>query len=163
VLTPRKRPALPNLGPEPMPERARIRPPRPSDAPALAQLAGELGYPTSEETMLGRLAALDPTDAAVMVSTDADDVPTGWCQVEMHRSLVEPLSALIMGLVVGEGHRSVGTGAELLAAAERWARACGCRQLVVATRITRERAHGFYAREGFAVSKTSYFLTKPLD
>ena len=36
-------------------------------------------------------------------------------------------------------------------------------RLVVATRITRERAHQFYAREGFGVSKTSYFLTKALD
>jgi GNAT superfamily N-acetyltransferase len=68
-----------------------------------------------------------------------------------------------MGLVVGEAHRSARIGAELLAAAEHWARARGCRELVVATRITRERAHRFYAREGFAVSKTSYFLTKPLD
>jgi GNAT superfamily N-acetyltransferase len=146
-----------------MTERVRIRPPLPSDAPALAALAGELGYPTSEEAVLGRLAALDPIDAAVMVATDAKDVPTGWCQVEMHRKLVEPESALIMGLVVGEGHRSAGIGADLLQAAERWARARGCRQLVVATRITRERAHRFYAREGFTVSKTSYFLTKSLD
>jgi GNAT superfamily N-acetyltransferase len=81
----------------------------------------------------------------------------------LHRSLVEPLSALIMGLVVGEGHRSTRIGARLLDAAERWARAHGCRQMVVATRITRERAHRFYAREGYSVAKTSYFLTKALD
>ncbi|MGZ6213471.1 MAG: N-acetyltransferase family protein [Candidatus Limnocylindria bacterium] len=141
----------------------RLRPPLPTDAPALAALAGELGYPTSAEAILGRLAALHPTEAAVIVSTDADDVPTGWCHVEMRRTLVEPLSALIVGLVIGDGHRSAGVGAELLGAAERWARARGCRQLVVATRVTRERAHRFYAREGFEVSKTSYFLTRPLD
>ena len=146
-----------------MAEAARIRPPLPGDAPALAALAGELGYPTSAESLLGRLASLHPTDAAVLVSTDADDVPTGWCHVEMHRTLVEPTSALIVGLVIGEGHRSAGIGAELLAAAEAWARARGCRRLVVATRITRERAHRFYAREGYEVSKTSYFLTKALD
>lgn len=146
-----------------MPEGVRVRPPIPSDAPALAALAGELGYPTSPEALLGRLAALHPTDAAVLVSTDADDVPTGWCHVEMRRTLVEPMSALIVGLVIGEGHRSAGIGAELLAAAEAWARARGCTRLVVATRITRERAHQFYAREGYEVSKTSYFLTKVLD
>jgi GNAT superfamily N-acetyltransferase len=146
-----------------MADGRRLRPPLPGDAPALAALAGELGYPTSTEELLGRLAALHPTDAAVIVATDADDRPTGWCQVELHRSLVEPMSALVLGLVVGEGNRSAGVGAELLAAAERWARARGCRKLVVATRITRERAHRFYAREGFEVSKTSYFLTKALD
>ena len=141
----------------------RLRPPLPTDAPALAALAGELGYPTSPDVLLGRLAALHATDAAVFVSTDMQDVPTGWCHVEMRRTLVEPVSALILGLVIGEGHRSGGIGAALLGAAERWARARGCRQLVVATRITRERAHRFYAREGYEVSKTSYFLTKALD
>jgi len=146
-----------------MAEAVRVRPPLPGDAPALAALAGELGYPTSPEVLLGRLAALHPTDAAVIVSTDADDVPTGWCHVEMRRTLVEPMSALIVGLVIGEGHRSAGIGAVLLGAAEAWARARGCQRLVVATRITRERAHQFYAREGYEVSKTSYFLTKSLD
>ena len=146
-----------------MPDAVRIRPPLPADAPALAALAGELGYPTDPEALLGRLAALNPTDAAVIVSTDANDQPTGWCHVELHRSLVDPMSALILGLVVGEGYRSTGIGASLLAAAEAWARARGCQRLVVATRITRERAHRFYAREGYEVSKTSYFLTKALD
>jgi GNAT superfamily N-acetyltransferase len=144
-------------------EAVRVRPPLPGDAPILAALAGELGYPTDAESLLGRLAALHPTDAAVLVSTDPDDLPTGWCHVEMRRTLVEPMSALIAGLVIGEGHRSAGIGAALLAAAEAWARARGCQRMVVATRITRERAHRFYAREGYEVSKTSYFLTKPLD
>ena len=146
-----------------MPDAVRIRPPLPADAPALAALAEELGYPTDAEALLGRLTTVHPTDAAVIVSTDAQDHPTGWCHVELHRSLVEPISAMILGLVVGEGHRSAGIGAALLAAAEAWGRARGCRRLVVATRITRERAHQFYAREGYEVSKTSYFLTKALD
>ena len=140
----------------------RLRPPLPSDAPALAALAGELGYPTSTEELLARLASLHPTDAAVIVAADASNVPTGWCHVEMHRTLVEPRSALIVGLVIGETHRSAGIGAELLAAAEGWARARGCVRMVVATRVTRERAHRFYAREGYAVAKSSYFLTKSL-
>ena len=146
-----------------MADPVRLRPPLPSDAPALAALAGELGYPTDVEALLGRLAALHPTDAAVIVSTDAGNAPTGWCQVELFHTLVEPLSALITGLVVGEAHRSEGIGAALLEAAEGWARARSCRRMVVATRITRARAHRFYAREGYVVSKTSYFLAKPLD
>lgn len=146
-----------------MADPARLRPPLPADVAALAVLAGELGYPTDGEELLGRLAAVHPTDAAVIVATDANDTPTGWCHVEVRRTLVEPLSALIVGLVVGEGHRSAGIGAVLLDAAEQWARARGCQRLVVATRITRERAHRFYAREGYVVNKTSYFLTKALD
>ncbi len=146
-----------------MADTASVRPPKPSDGAVLAMLAGELGYPTDTEAMLGRLASLSPTNAAVMVATDANDAPIGWCHVEMRRTLVEPMSALIVALVIGEGHRSEGAGATLLQAAERWARARGCHHLVVATRITRERAHRFYAREGFEVSKTSYFMTKALN
>jgi len=141
----------------------RIRPPIPSDAAALAALAGELGYPTSAEALLGRLVALHPTDAAVMVATDAADRPIGWCHVELRRTLVEPLSALVMGMVVAEGHRSSRIGSQLLEAVERWAGARGCERMVIATRLTRERAHAFYTREGYAVSKASYFLTKLLD
>lgn len=146
-----------------MADAVRLRPPLPSDAPTLAALAGELGYPTDAEQLLGRLAALSPTDAALIVAADAADAPIGWCQVELFRTLIEPLSALIVGLVVGDGHRSEGIGVALLEAAEGWARARDCRRMVVATRITRERAHRFYAREGYAVNKTSYFLDKPLD
>jgi GNAT superfamily N-acetyltransferase len=146
-----------------MADAARLRPPIPSDAAALAALADELGYPTDAEQLLGRLAALSPTDAAVIVATDPSDTPTGWWHVELFRTLVEPASALMVGLVVGDGHRSAGVGVALLGAAEGWARARGCRRMVVATRVTRERAHRFYAREGYVVSKTSYFLNKPLD
>lgn len=147
----------------PVAHAALVRPPKPTDAPFLAALAGELGYPTDSEALLGRLASLNSTDAAVMVATDAGDVPIGWCHVEMRRTLLEPMSALIVALVIGDGHRSAGVGATLLQAAERWARARGCHRLVVATRITRERAHRFYGREGFEVSKTSYFMTKALN
>lgn len=148
--------------PEPRRSPIGIRSPVPSDAPALAALAGELGYPTSAEALLGRLAALHPTDAAVMVATDPADRAIGWCHVEVRRTLVEPLSALVLGMVVTDRRRSSRIGAQLLEAVERWAIARGCVRMVIATRLTRERAHAFYAREGYTVSKTSYFLAKTL-
>ena len=55
-----------------MADTASVRPPKPSDGAILAMLAGELGYPTDTEAMLGRLASLSPTNAAVMVATDAN-------------------------------------------------------------------------------------------
>ena len=60
-----------------MADPIRVRSAVPGDAPALAALAGELGYPSGAEELLGRLAALNPTDAAVIVSADADNQPTG--------------------------------------------------------------------------------------
>jgi hypothetical protein len=32
----------------------------------------------------------------------------------------------------------------------------------VATRVTRERAHRFYLREGFALDKTSHIFERPI-
>jgi GNAT superfamily N-acetyltransferase len=67
-----------------------------------------------------------------------------------------------MALVVDERARGAGVGRELVASAEAWAVARGCRRLTVATRITRERAHRFYLREGFSLDKTSHVFQKPL-
>ena len=98
----------------------------------------------------------------MLVACDPDDRPLAWGQVELRRTLVEPLSAQVMGLVVADGRRSSGIGRDLLAALERWATERGCRRMLVGTRVTRERAHRFYARAGYEVLKTSYFLVKPL-
>ncbi len=67
-----------------------------------------------------------------------------------------------MGLVVDDEHRSAGIGGALLEAAEAWALDRGCADLLVATRVTRERAHGFYRRHGYALLKTSHCFSRRL-
>jgi GNAT superfamily N-acetyltransferase len=147
----------------PMTTTLAIRPPRGQDAAALAVLSGQLGYPASTQELEDRLAAVAGNDhAAVLVATDASDRPIGWVHVELKRTLVAPLTAQIMGLVVDAASRGGGVGSELLRAAEAWAADRGCRQMVVGTRITRERAHRFYSREGYTLQKTSHFLVKAL-
>ena len=130
----------------------------------LAELSTQLGYPTTAAELEARLAAVASNDhAAVLVATaDATDRPIGWVHVELKRTLVAPLTAQIMGLVVDAEARGGGIGRELLLAAEAWAARRGCRQMVVGTRITRERAHRFYSREGYSLQKTSHFLEKRL-
>jgi GNAT superfamily N-acetyltransferase len=101
-------------------------------------------------------------DAAVLVAADGADRPIGWIHVELKRTLVAPLSAQVMGLVVEDAARSAGIGRELLQAGEAWAAARGCERMLVGTRVTRARAHRFYEREGYAIAKTSYFFEKEL-
>jgi GNAT superfamily N-acetyltransferase len=140
-----------------------VRPARPDDAGVLADLATQLGYPSSPSELAERLPhVLEAADAAVLVATDADDRPIGWLHVELKRSLVAPLAAQVMGLVVDEGARGRGVGAELLRRAEQWAAARGCHALLVATRVTREDAHRFYRREGYRLLKTSHVFEKEL-
>ena len=130
----------------------------------MAALSGQLGYPVGTDELAERLAALRAVEhAAVLVAADAGGRPVGWIHVEMRRTLVAPLTAQVMGLVVDQTIRSGGIGRELLHAAEAWAAARGCRRMLVGTRVTRERAHRFYQREGYAIEKTSYFFGKELE
>jgi GNAT superfamily N-acetyltransferase len=141
----------------------RIRPMTPADSPLVADLTTQLGYPSSPEETTERLAALleRPDDNAVLVAED-EGRPVGWVHVELFRSLDSGLQANIGGLVVDESHRNHRIGAALLQAAEGWARDRGAPTMVVRSRVTRERAHRFYVREGYTMIKTSHVYEKPL-
>ncbi|HEX6139312.1 MAG TPA: GNAT family N-acetyltransferase [Candidatus Limnocylindria bacterium] len=140
-----------------------VRAPRGSDAAALAELSRQLGYEVGDDEAGERLQAVTANgDAALLVATDDGDRPIGWVHVELKRSLLAPLSAQVMGLVVDERFRNDGIGRDLLVAAEAWAVERGCVAMLVGSRVTRERAHRFYQREGYEIQKTSYFFHKPL-
>ena len=141
----------------------RIRPMKPADAPLVAELTTQLGYPATAEETGERLAALTarPEEHAVLVAED-DGSALGWVHVRLLTSLESGRKADIGGLVVDDDHRGAGIGAELLAAGEAWARERGVTTMVVRSRIVRERAHRFYEREGYALVKTSHVFEKPL-
>lgn len=139
-----------------------IRPATLGDVPLIADLNGQLGYPAPEPEVEARLeAVLASDDHAVLVATE-DDRPIGWVHVAVERGLEASRVACLRGLIVDERHRSGGIGRLLIGAAEEWARAHGCQTVIVRTRVTRERAHRFYRREGFELDKTSHVFGKPL-
>lgn len=141
----------------------KIRRARMSDAASLAKLAGELGYPTTTPEMRIRLRRLRPAaDNAVFVAENGDREVIGWLHVTVSRLLEVPLCAEVEGLVVAERHRSAGAGAQLLDAAEQWARKRKCVNMSVRSNVLRERAHGFYGRHGYEHIKTQKAFLKPL-
>jgi len=141
----------------------RIRPMTGADAPFVADLTTQLGYPSTAEEAAERLASLAerPTEHAALVAEE-DGNAVGWVHVALVPALAMDLTADIGGLVVDDAHRSGGIGAELLAAAEAWAREHGAARMVVRSRIARERAHQFYERKGYALIKTSHVFEKSL-
>ncbi len=142
--------------PHPDPPAPAIRAVRLTDAPAVAALTTELGYPVSETDQRRRLAALiASSNDAVLVATDAGDAPVAWIHVRRRVSLAADGEAQVMGLVVDARHRSAGLGSRLLTAAEAWARQHGARTMRVQSRLERERAHRFYERAGYRMVKTS--------
>lgn len=139
-----------------------VRPMAPADAPRVAELAGQLGYPSTAQEVADRFREIGerPTDVVLVATLEADVI--GWIHVTRVASLAASDVALIGGLVVDEAHRSDGVGARLLEAAEAWAREHGATTITVSSRVTREGAHRFYAREGYELSKTSHVFVKPL-
>jgi GNAT superfamily N-acetyltransferase len=140
-----------------------VRAARPADATRLAELSCELGYPAESDEIAARLPfLLEHPDHILVVATDDTDVPTGWLHALVRRQLESDAFVQIVGLVVGETQRSRGIGAELLRAAEAWARTVGVRQVRVRSNVTRSRAHGFYLRAGYTLRKTSHLFVKEI-
>jgi len=141
-----------------------IRPARTYDAPAIAELGGQLGYAASRQQIATRLAGIESERSSrVLVAEDAAGNVIGWLHVAARTQLTEDACAEILGLVVDENARGAGVGADLIRAAEAWARAAGCTRIRVRSRETRERAHKFYEREGYTRNKVQIVLHKALD
>jgi GNAT superfamily N-acetyltransferase len=141
----------------------KIRRAKSNDAPRLAELAGQLGYPTTKEQMRQRLRGIQPAaQHAIFVADSAKDGVVGWLHVSKQPLLESDIRAEVNGLVVAEGQRSLRAGARLLAAAEQWARKRGCKSMSVRSNVIRERAHKFYERNGYEHYKTQKSFRKPL-
>jgi GNAT superfamily N-acetyltransferase len=141
----------------------KIRRAKAADALRLAELAGQLGYPTTPAQLRERFRRIQPASQhAIFVAESAKDGVIGWLHVSRQPLLEEELRAEVNGLVVADGQRSLGAGARLLDAAEDWARKRGCKGMSVRSNVIRERAHKFYERNGYEHYKTQKSFRKPL-
>lgn len=139
----------------------------PEDADALAELAGQLGYPVTTPEMRDRIAAIQCQDATAEIwiaRNGGEEKILGWIHLAR-----EPLSALvpakaeILALVVDQAERGKGIGSTLVKFAEIWAKERGILTVRVRSNIARKEAHRFYQREGYSLGKTSHVFTKDLD
>jgi GNAT superfamily N-acetyltransferase len=141
----------------------KIRRARPTDAASIAELSAELGYPATTQQITARLLRLLPkTKHALFVAEVPGPRLVGWIHVSAVNLIESDLRAEVNGLIVADAHRSLGAGAKLLAAAEDWARNCGCHAVNVRSNVVRERAHKFYERQGYEHYKTQKAFRKPL-
>ncbi|HKR64314.1 MAG TPA: GNAT family N-acetyltransferase [Thermoanaerobaculia bacterium] len=134
-----------------------IRAARAEDAAVIADLNGQLGYPTSAAEMAERLATIG--NDAVLVATQGEIV-IAWIQVAITSSLESGAFAEIRGLIVDESHRSARIGAALVAAGEAWVRERGIARIRVRSNVIRERTHRFYERLGYVGKKSQRVFDK---
>ncbi|MEZ5319123.1 MAG: GNAT family N-acetyltransferase [Vicinamibacterales bacterium] len=142
-----------------------LRRARPDDAPVMAALAGELGYPTAPAAMTARLAIVAARpDEIVLVAQPAPGTPTiaGWIHVFAAVRLESEPYGEVGGLIVSADVRGGGLGHALLAAGEAWARRQGCMDMRVRSNAVRQRAHTFYERCGYRSPKTQRVFVKGL-
>ena len=142
-------------------ERSKIRAPRPGDAPRLAALSTQLGYPASADDIAGRLVRLlERSDHCLRVAESPAGEAIGWVHAEERQILEAAAWCEIVGLVVDAGHRGSGAGRALVTEVEAWARARGLRTVKVRSNVTREESHPFYLRLGYARIKTQHVYLK---
>jgi len=106
--------------------------------------------------------ALKDRDGACFVAESREGGLIGWIHVSTMPLLEVERRAEVNGLVVDETTRSRGAGVVLLAAAEKWARGKRCKSMSVRSNVLRERAHGFYLRNGYEHYKTQKAFRKEL-
>ncbi len=141
----------------------RIRQATIDDAPQLAVLATQLGYPSSPADVVARLRAIFADHShVVFVAVLPGSGACAFAHVCAGIALESGPRAELLGLVTDAALRSRGLGALLVAQAERWAQAKGLGTLCVRCNVVRPDAHRFYERLGFQCSKTQKYFRKSL-
>src|SRR5580704_2442126 len=101
-----------------------IRPALEADCARIAELAGQLSYPSTAEEITQRMTEMKgAADHVVFVAALASGEIAGWIAVFIYRTVEADARAEVSGLVVDERFRSQRIGERLLARSEEWARA----------------------------------------
>jgi GNAT superfamily N-acetyltransferase len=127
-----------------------IREARPEDSEAVADLLGELGYPTDAARFERRLDRIerDPSSRLFVAIVNGDVAGLAGFHLLPLVEHDEP-GCQLTALVVGEAYRRTGVASELVRTVENEARSRGGRRLLVNTARHRADAHAFYERLGF--------------
>ena len=133
-----------------------------ADAPALAPLLGELGYPVAAAELVPRMRRMLARDDEKILIAERDRSALGVLALHVFPALAYDADlALIMALVVTEEARGLGVGRRLIDRASALARSLGARRLMVTTHVRRADAHAFYERLGFELTGRRY--VRPID
>ena len=146
------------------PPDIQIRDAKASDAPALARLAGQLGYPAQPAEIIARLPKeSDLRQERVIVVTNGAETVIAWTAVRTAVHIHNAPYAEISGFVVDESMRGKGIGKRLMAEVEQWAIGNGLSAIRLNANVRRTESHRFYESLGFSITKQQYAFRKDLS
>lgn len=127
-----------------------IRNARPDDAPSLATLLGELGYPTELDLVRERVEQLASRAEAVTRVAVVSGRVVGMSTLVFRPTLHEIGDvARLTAVVVDTAQRGQGIGRQLVADAERIAWSRGAGRMEITSAEYRHEAHSFYEHLGY--------------
>jgi N-acetylglutamate synthase-like GNAT family acetyltransferase len=131
-------------------ENALIRQAVVADAPAIARLLEQLGYPAAVDDVAGRIERHRRSESDVLLVAQTDEGVAGLASLHVSIALeYDGDAGKLSAIVVDERWRGRGVGRALVEAIEREARARGCVLLFLTTAERRADAHAFYRAVGF--------------
>jgi len=142
-----------------------IRQARGADAPRMAELLGQLGYPADAERVRAGLRDWHADPRGVVLVADVDGAVAGLASLYAVPFLERGVSrGRLTALVVDGAYRGQGLGRALVTHAEEAARRLGCGDMEITSARERAVALGLYARLGYVdTSGDAARLLKPLD
>ncbi|HKN68569.1 MAG TPA: GNAT family N-acetyltransferase [Gemmatimonadaceae bacterium] len=133
-----------------------------ADAPALAPLLGELGYPAAIDALESRMRRMLSREDQRILVAERDGAALGLLALHIFPVLAYDRDlAMIMALVVTERARGLGVGRALIERAEAVGQSLGASRLMVTTHVRRADAHAFYERLGFEFTGRRYIRGIP--
>ena len=128
----------------------RIRTADPADAPVLARLLADLGYPQTVPALAERIGHMADGSADAVLVADLGGTAVGVASLHVTPLFNEGHSrGRITAFVVDPQHRGRGIGRRLLDAVETAAEQRGCHAVELTSGAHRHGAHRFYAAAGY--------------
>ena len=135
-----------------------------ADAPAVARLSAQLGYPLAPAIIAERLASIFQEPGHGCFVAEANGAVAGWVHVFGVWMLASPhFFAEIGGLVVDTNSRRQGIGRALMRQAEVWAGQHHFAEVRLRSGLHRTEAHEFYQSIGYELAKTSHMFRKAIS
>ena len=132
------------------------------DASSLANLLGQLGYPTSESSSQDKIKIYSG-DGYKMLMGESDNKVIGFISLHWYISPHQPgYIGRITAFCMDETVRSQGLGTLLLQAAEQFFKEIDCCKIELTSNLKRSRTHHYYDKLGYEQVSKHYvkFLKK---